>query len=103
MHALLVEDDALVASGTAAGLRLHDAAVDHVETAQAGRNALQAAHFDLAILDLGLSPRRLAIRHNSGSAPEHRWIYFGAFLVHLPLSPIRTASYKNKYICVYYM
>jgi DNA-binding response OmpR family regulator len=54
MHVLLVEDDALVASGVAAGLRLHGATVDHVETAQAGRNALQAAHFDLAILDLGL-------------------------------------------------
>lgn len=54
MHVLLVEDDALVASGIAAGLRLHDATVDHVETAQAGRSAFQTAHFDLAILDLGL-------------------------------------------------
>ncbi len=54
MHVLLVEDDALVASGIAAGLRLYGATVDHVETAQAARHALQAAHFDLAVLDLGL-------------------------------------------------
>jgi len=54
MHVLLVEDDALVASGITAGLRLHGNTVDHVETAQAARNALQAAHFDLAVLDLGL-------------------------------------------------
>jgi DNA-binding response OmpR family regulator len=54
MHVLLVEDDALVASGIIAGLRLYGATVDHVETAQAARNALQAAHFDLVVLDLGL-------------------------------------------------
>lgn len=54
MHVLLVEDDALVASGIVAGLRLHAVTVDHVATAQAARNALQIAHFDLMILDLGL-------------------------------------------------
>jgi DNA-binding response OmpR family regulator len=53
-HVLLVEDDALVASGITAGLRLYGATVDQVETAQAARNALQAAHFDLVVLDLGL-------------------------------------------------
>jgi DNA-binding response OmpR family regulator len=46
-HVLLVEDDALVASGITAGLRLYGATVDQVETAQAARNALQAAHFEV--------------------------------------------------------
>lgn len=54
MHVLLVEDDALVASGIVAGLRLHGVTVDHVDTAQAAHSALHTAHFDLAILDLGL-------------------------------------------------
>jgi DNA-binding response OmpR family regulator len=54
MHVLLVEDDALVASGIVAGLRLHGFTVDHVDTAQTAHSALHNAHFDLAILDLGL-------------------------------------------------
>ena len=54
MHLLLVEDDALVASGIVAGLRLHGVTVDHVETAQAAHSALHIAYFDLAVLDLGL-------------------------------------------------
>jgi two-component system response regulator QseB len=54
MHVLLVEDDALVASGIVAGLRLHGVTLDHVDTAQAAHSALHTAHFDLAILDLGL-------------------------------------------------
>lgn len=54
MHVLLIEDDPLVASGIVAGLRLHGFTVDHVDCAQSARSALQAAHFDLAILDLGL-------------------------------------------------
>lgn len=54
MHVLLVEDDALVASGVIAGLRLHGFTVDHVETAQSAHTALRTTHFDLAILDLGL-------------------------------------------------
>jgi DNA-binding response OmpR family regulator len=54
MHILLVEDDALIASGIAAGLRLHAITVDHVATAQDARNAVDMAHFDVLILDLGL-------------------------------------------------
>jgi len=54
MHILLVEDDALIASGITAGLRLHAATVDHVATAQDARNAVDMAHFDVLILDLGL-------------------------------------------------
>jgi DNA-binding response OmpR family regulator len=54
MHVLLIEDDALVASGIVAGLRLHAMTVDHVATAQAARSAVEASRFDLAILDLGL-------------------------------------------------
>lgn len=54
MHILLVEDDALIASGIVAGLRLHAITVDHVATAQDARNAVDMAHFDVLILDLGL-------------------------------------------------
>lgn len=54
MHVLLVEDDALVASGIVAGLRLHAVTVDHVSTARAAQAALETGHFDLLVLDLGL-------------------------------------------------
>lgn len=54
MHVLLIEDDALVASGIVAGLRLHAFTVDHADTAQAAQLALAAGHFDLLVLDLGL-------------------------------------------------
>lgn len=54
MHLLLIEDDALVASGILAGLRLHGMTVDHVDNAQAAHHALGMRHFDLAVLDLGL-------------------------------------------------
>lgn len=54
MHILLIEDDALVASGIVAGLRLYAMTVDHVATAKAAQNALDAADFDMLILDLGL-------------------------------------------------
>lgn len=54
MHVLLVEDDALIASGVAAGLRLHALTVDHVDSAAAARQALRDGHFDGVILDLGL-------------------------------------------------
>jgi len=54
MHLLLIEDDALVASGILAGLRLHGMMVDHVDNAQAAHHALGMRHFDLAVLDLGL-------------------------------------------------
>jgi DNA-binding response OmpR family regulator len=54
MHVLLIEDDALVASGILAGLRLHGMTVDHVDNAQAAHHALGMRDFDLAVLDLGL-------------------------------------------------
>ncbi|EKU29171.1 winged helix family two component transcriptional regulator [Alcaligenes sp. HPC1271] len=54
MHVLLVEDDALVASGIVAGLRLHGLTVDHVGTASLADTALLSSHFDVCILDLGL-------------------------------------------------
>lgn len=54
MHALLIEDDALVASGIVAGLRLHGITVDHVANAARAKAALDAHHFDIAVLDLGL-------------------------------------------------
>ena len=54
MHILLIEDDALIASGITAGLRLHGITADHVTTAKAAQNAIVASHFDILILDLGL-------------------------------------------------
>jgi DNA-binding response OmpR family regulator len=54
MRILLIEDDALVASGIVAGLRLHAMTVDHVTTAKAARTALDTGHFDVVVLDLGL-------------------------------------------------
>lgn len=54
MRVLLIEDDALVASGIAAGLRLHGMSIDHVATALAARRAVETARFDLLVLDLGL-------------------------------------------------
>lgn len=54
MRVLLIEDDALVASGIIAGLRLHGVNVDHVATASAAQLAVDTAHFDLLVLDLGL-------------------------------------------------
>ena len=54
MHVLLVEDDALVASGIVAGLRLHGLTVDHVGTASLADTALLSSHFDVCVLDLGL-------------------------------------------------
>ena len=54
MHVLLIEDDFLVASGVVAGLRLHGLTVDHVDTAARARAALDGAHFDVCVLDLGL-------------------------------------------------
>ena len=54
MHILLVEDDALVASGIVAGLMLHGLTVDHVGTASLADAALATSCFDICILDLGL-------------------------------------------------
>jgi two-component system response regulator QseB len=54
MHVLLVEDDDLVASGIVAGLRLFGMTADHFGTAKSAQAALEASHFDLVVLDLGL-------------------------------------------------
>lgn len=54
MRILVVEDDALIAAGVVAGLRLHGMAVDHVARAAQARAALASTHFDAAVLDLGL-------------------------------------------------
>lgn len=54
MHILLVEDDALVASGIRAGLMTYDFVVDHVSTLQAASQALEAVTTDVVILDRGM-------------------------------------------------
>lgn len=54
MHLLLIEDDALVAHGVAAGLRLHGFTVHHADCARAAEAALAVSQFDVGILDLGL-------------------------------------------------
>ncbi|MYL24773.1 response regulator [Vreelandella massiliensis] len=54
MHILLVEDDALVASGIRAGLMTYDFVVDHVSTLQAARQALESVTTDAVILDRGM-------------------------------------------------
>ncbi len=54
MHVLLIEDDALVASGIQAGLTVHDFVVDHVATMADARSALEAVASDVVILDRGL-------------------------------------------------
>ena len=54
MHVLLCEDDDLIASGIIAGLSAQGLNVDRVANASAARAMLQAAHFDVMVLDLGL-------------------------------------------------
>jgi two-component system response regulator QseB len=54
LHILLIEDDALVASGIVAGLGLHGFTVDHMDSARMAEGALAAALFDACVLDLGL-------------------------------------------------
>ena len=54
MHVLLCEDDDLIASGIIAGLSAQGLTVDRVASAGAARAMLQAAHFDVMVLDLGL-------------------------------------------------
>ncbi|MFO7646570.1 response regulator [Halomonas campaniensis] len=54
MHVLLIEDDALVASGIQAGLTVHDFVVDHVETIAEARSAMETVSSDAVILDRGL-------------------------------------------------
>ena len=54
MHVLLVEDNALVASGVRAGLQLQGFGVDTVAWAGQADAAIRSSHFDACVLDLGL-------------------------------------------------
>lgn len=54
MHVLLVEDDALVASGIQAGLGVHDFVVDTVTTLADAWSAMETIDSDVVILDRGL-------------------------------------------------
>lgn len=54
MHVLLIEDDALVASGIQAGLAVYDFVVDPVTTMGEARSAMDAVSSDVVILDRGL-------------------------------------------------
>ncbi|WP_111748520.1 response regulator [Salinisphaera orenii] len=54
MHVLLIEDDALVASGVESGLAIEGFTVDQVETAAEADAALTTFASDAVILDLGL-------------------------------------------------
>ncbi len=54
MHVLLVEDDALIASGIVAGLNARHLTVDHVASASAAEAMLRTGHFEVLVLDLGL-------------------------------------------------
>lgn len=54
MHVLLVEDNALVASGVKAGLQLQGFGVDTVVSAGQADAAIRSSHFDACVLDLGL-------------------------------------------------
>lgn len=54
MHVLLVEDNALVASGVKTGLQLQGFGVDVVSSAAQADAAIKSSHFDVCVLDLGL-------------------------------------------------
>lgn len=54
MHVLVVEDNALVASGVRAGLQLQGFGVDTVASAGQADAAIHCSHFDACVLDLGL-------------------------------------------------
>jgi DNA-binding response OmpR family regulator len=54
MRLLLVEDDALVADAIVRGLSSAGFTVDHADSAELARVALNTEHFDLAIVDIGL-------------------------------------------------
>src|SRR6202167_3150297 len=54
MRILLIEDDELVADAIVRGLSLAGFTVDHSASAESGRAALGAEHFDLAVVDIGL-------------------------------------------------
>lgn len=54
MHVLLIEDDALVASGIQTGLAVYDFVIDHVSSMAEARSAMETVSSDVVILDRGL-------------------------------------------------
>lgn len=54
MHILIVEDNALVASGIQTGLELHGFTCDIAPTQAVADSHLHSSHFDACVLDLGL-------------------------------------------------
>jgi DNA-binding response OmpR family regulator len=54
MRVLVVEDDQVVGDAVQRALTLDGFAVDHVDTAERAKAALQTESFDLAIVDIGL-------------------------------------------------
>ena len=54
MRVLVVEDDQVVGDAVQRALTLDGFAVDHVESAERAKAALQTESFDLAIVDIGL-------------------------------------------------
>jgi DNA-binding response OmpR family regulator len=54
MRVLVIEDDRVVADAVQRALTLQGFAVDHVESAERAKAALQTESFDLAIVDIGL-------------------------------------------------
>jgi DNA-binding response OmpR family regulator len=54
MRVLVVEDDQVVGDAVQRALALDGFAVDHVDTAERAKAALQTESFDLAIVDIGL-------------------------------------------------
>jgi DNA-binding response OmpR family regulator len=57
MRLLLIEDDMSLADGMTTGLRRAGYAVDHANTAKAGKQFLDAGQTEVLILDLGLPDR----------------------------------------------
>ncbi len=57
MRVLIVEDDDLLGAGLQVGLRQEGCVAEWVQDAETAAHALRSAHFDAAILDLGLPGR----------------------------------------------
>ena len=79
MHILIVEDNALVASGIRTGLQLHGMQADVAGTAAAAQAHVDARSYDACVLDLGLPD-------GDGLALLRRWRAAGTALPVLILS-----------------